>query len=159
MTGQADFTEEEWTTILEGPTSAGMHVIVSDRGGTARETFSMAKAYTEARKQAGQSELLDTIVSSKPKVDNERAATPEELGANQLQKIRDAVALVEQKASASELEAYKGFVVGLAERVAERTKEGFLAMSGERVTDEERTAVNEVAEALGTDPPAPDPAA
>jgi hypothetical protein len=45
MTGKADFTEEEWKTILEAPPSAGLVVILSDRGGSIRETFSMAKAY------------------------------------------------------------------------------------------------------------------
>ena len=43
--GTTDFTEEEWKTILQGPTSAGMHVIVSDRGGAVRETMEMARAY------------------------------------------------------------------------------------------------------------------
>ena len=33
MTGKADFTEEEWKTILEAPPSAGLVVILSDRGG------------------------------------------------------------------------------------------------------------------------------
>ena len=62
MTAKADFTEEEWKTILEAPPSAGLIVILSDRGGSIRETFSMASAYTEARKQHGESELLDEIV-------------------------------------------------------------------------------------------------
>ena len=119
----------------------------------------MAKAYAEARKSAGASELLDTIVSAKPQVDKERAPTQEQMKENQLQHLRDAVALVEQKASAEELEAYRGFIVGLAERVAEARKEGFLGLSGERVSDDERTAINEVAEALGTDPPPPPAAA
>ena len=158
MTGQADFTEDEWKLVLQGPTSAGLHVIVSDRGGSVRETFSMAKAYAEARKSAGASELLDTIVSAKPQVDKERAPTQEQMKENQLQHLRDAVALVEQKATAEELESYRSFIVGLAERVADARKEGFLGLSGERVSDDERSAINEVAEALGTDPP-PSPAA
>ena len=51
MTTKADFTEEEWKLVLEGPTSAGMIVITAQRGGTIRETVSMAKAYAEARQQ------------------------------------------------------------------------------------------------------------
>jgi hypothetical protein len=66
MTAKADFTEDEWKTILEAPPSAGLVVILSDRGGSVRETFSMAKAYTEARQQHGESELLDEIVAAKP---------------------------------------------------------------------------------------------
>src|SRR3954447_10655054 len=66
MTSKADFTEDEWKLLREAPTSAGMLVIESDRGGSIRESFSMAKAYTDARREHGASQLLDDIVSEKP---------------------------------------------------------------------------------------------
>ena len=44
MTTKADFTPQEWDLVLEGPPSAGMIVITAQRGGTLRETVSMAKA-------------------------------------------------------------------------------------------------------------------
>ena len=44
MTGKADFTPEEWEQIAEGPSGAGMAVAMAHKGGTFRETFSMAKA-------------------------------------------------------------------------------------------------------------------
>ena len=158
MTGQQDFTEEEWKTILQGPTSAGMHVIVSDRGGAVRETMEMARAYTEERKNAGASQLLDEIVKAKPEMDKERAGSKDEMEANQLQRLRDAVALIEQKATPEELEDYRAFVLGLAVKVAEARKEGFMGLSGDRVSGEEQKAIGEIADALGTEPP-PAPAA
>ena len=79
MTTKADFTPEEWDLVLEGPPSAGMIVITAQRGGTIRETFSMAKAYAEARQHHGQSELLDEIVAAKPEIDHTRYGSPEEL--------------------------------------------------------------------------------
>ena len=39
MTAKTDFTDEEWTTILQGPPSAGMYVAFSQRGGSIRESF------------------------------------------------------------------------------------------------------------------------
>ena len=72
MTGKADFSPEEWEVVLKGPPSAGMIVVTAQRGGTFRESFSMAKAYAEARQQHGESQLLDTIVSTKPEVDKTR---------------------------------------------------------------------------------------
>jgi hypothetical protein len=45
MTGKADFTEEEWNTLREGPTSAGMIVLVSSKGGSFRETWALAKTF------------------------------------------------------------------------------------------------------------------
>ena len=149
MTGKADFTEDEWKLVLEGPPSAGMIVIASDRGGSIRESFSMAKAYTEARKQHGDSELLDEIVTAKPEMDHTRYKTPEELKEASLKHITDAVALLKSKGTAEELDEYKKFILGLAQRVAEARKEGFMGLSGDRVSDDEKAAIGEISGALG----------
>jgi hypothetical protein len=149
MTGKADFSEEEWKQILEGPTSAGLVVIASDRGGSIRETFSMAKVYAEARQQHGDSQLLDEIVNAKPEIDKTRASSPEMLKEQELQNIRDALALLKGKATDEEVAEYKKFILTLAEHVAEARKEGFLGLSGERVSDAERTAIGEIESAVG----------
>jgi hypothetical protein len=149
VTGKADFSEQEWKQVLEGPTSAGLVVITSDRGGSVRETFSMAKAYAEARQQHGESELLDEIVAAKPEMDRTRAGSPEELKENALQNVREAIEILKGKASDEEVAEYKKFVLGLAERVAEARKEGFLGLSGERVSDAEQAAIGDVESALG----------
>jgi hypothetical protein len=149
MTGKADFSEEEWKQILEAPPSAGLIVIASDRGGSIRESFSMAKAYTEARKEHGESELLDEIASAKPEMDRTRAHSQEELKEHSLQNIREAVELLKAKATDEEVDEYKKFIVGLANRVAEARKEGFLGLSGERVSEDERAAIAEIETALG----------
>ena len=149
MTGKADFSAEEWDVVLEGPTSAGMIVTTAERGGSIREAFSMAKAYTEARKEHGESELLDEIVTAKPETDHTRYKTPEELKAASLKHISDAVALLESKATSDEVDEYKKFILGLAQRVAEARKEGFMGLSGDRVSDDEQTAIGEISGALG----------
>jgi hypothetical protein len=153
MTGKADFSSEEWEVVLKGPPSAGMIVITAQRGGTFRESFSMAKAYGEARKQYGESELLDEIASTKPEIDRTRYHSPEELKDHGLQHLREAVELLEQKATPEEVDEYRRFVLTLANRVADAHREGFLGLSGERVSEAERAAVAEIAEALGTESP------
>jgi hypothetical protein len=149
MTGKADFSDEEWKTVLEGPPSAGLLVIASDRGGSIRETISIATAYTEAQKHPGESELLDELVSAKPEIDHTRFHSVDEVRQHCLEQLRQAVALLEQKASPEEVEGYKRFVVDLADRVANARREGFLGLSGERVSDAEQTAVDEIAATLG----------
>ena len=104
MTGKADFTEEEWETVLEGPTSAGLIVSTASRGGTFRESFSMAKAYSEARQQHGESQLLDEITSSRPKVDRAREHSKEELKQHHLGVLQQAIGLVQAKASPEEVD-------------------------------------------------------
>jgi hypothetical protein len=144
MTGKADFTDEEWEQIIEAPASAGMLVVLADRGGTFRETFSMAKAYSDARQQHGASELLDAVVSTRPKVDRHAGHSPEELKERLLGRVREAVATIERKATPEELEDYRRFVLGLAERVAAAHRE-----HGVEVSERERAAIADVAGALG----------
>ena len=148
MTAKADFNAEEWELLLEAPPAAGLLVVLSDRGGSIKETFSMAKAYTEAREQHGASQLLDDIVSAKPEIDRERQGSQEELKQHNLEKLRAAIELLKDRAEPGEVEEYRNFVVGLAEKVANARREGFLGLSGERVSDDERAAIGEIAAAL-----------
>ncbi len=147
MTTHADFTEQEWDTVREGPTSAGMIVTTAERGGTFREVFAMAKAYTEARQDHGASELLDEIVAHRPETDRTKAHSTEELRDHYLQQIRDAVALVADKATPEELGAYRLFVVSLAKRVAAAKKE---KGSTDGVSPAEAEAITAIEGALGS---------
>ena len=145
MSTKADYTEDEWKTILEAPTSAGLMVITASRGGTFRETFSMAKAYSEAREQHGASELLDAVVASNPKVDR-HAATPAELELRATGYLRDAIAAIRTKGTEQEVGDYGRFVLGLADRVAHAHRE-----DGMDVSDAERAAIEKIREAVGAD--------
>jgi hypothetical protein len=144
MTGSADFSAEEWDVVREGPTSAGMIVSTAQRGGTFREVFAMAKAYAEARKEHGDSALLDELVASKPEMDHTKSHSPEELKQHGLQRIREAIALLEQKATAQEIGDYRLFVISLANRVAGAKKEG-----DEAISEAESAAIAEITQALG----------
>jgi hypothetical protein len=146
MTTHADFTEEEWKTVLEGPTSAGMIVTTAERGGTFRETFAMAKAFTEARQDHGASELLDEIVTHRPATDRTKTHSKEELREHYLGQIRDAVALVTDKATSEELGDYRLFVVTLAKKVAAAKKE---KGSEDGISTAEAEAITEIEGALG----------
>src|SRR2546427_9774352 len=109
MTGRADFTDEEWALVLEGPPSAGMIVVTAQRGGTFRESIAMAKAYGEARQQHGESQLLDEIVSAKPEIDHTRYHSVDELKQHGLQRLRDAIELLKGKATPEEVEDDRRF--------------------------------------------------
>jgi hypothetical protein len=144
MTTSAAFTPDEWKQVLQGPPVAGTIIITADHGGMFRETYAMSKAYAEARKEHGESELLDEIVSAKPEMDHTRYKTPEELRQHGLGHIKDAVALVSAKATVEELGEYRKFVLNLANRVAAAHKE-----HGVAVSPAEATAVQQITQALG----------
>jgi hypothetical protein len=64
MTEKSQFDAEEWGLIASAPSIAAMYVIVSEKGGTLRETMAVGKAYAEAREESTGSALVDEIVSS-----------------------------------------------------------------------------------------------
>ena len=146
MTTKAAFTDEEWKQVLEGPTSAGMIVTTAERGGTFRETFAMAGAYTDARKEHGASELLDEIVTHRPKTERVKAHSKEEMKGAYLGEIRTAVGLVAAKATPEELGDYRLFVVAVANKVAHAKKE---KGSDDGVTTAEAAAISDIEGALG----------
>src|SRR6266498_4080860 len=129
MTTKAAFSAEEWKAVLEGPPTAGMIVITAARGGMFRESIAMSKAYAEARAQHGESELLDEIVAAKPGLDHTRYHSAGELRDHGLGHLRDAVALVEAKATAAHRE------------------------EGQGVSPAETAAIEQIAAALGTTAP------
>jgi hypothetical protein len=148
MTARADFSAEEWEVIAEGPTNAGLIVSTAERGGTFREAFAMGRAYTEARREHGASGLLDELVSSRPEMERPHAKTPEELRSHGLQRLREAIGLLEQKAGPEEVEDYRRFVISLANRVAAAKSE----QGDQPASEAETAAIDEITQALRSAP-------
>jgi hypothetical protein len=144
MTGKTEFTLEEWELVLVGPPSAGLIVVTAQRGGVFRETFAIGKAYAEARREHGASQLLDEIVGARYERDHTRYRSAKEMKRGGLQNLRDATALIEQKATPEELAAYKRFVLTVADKVANAHRE-----EGVDVSAAEQAAIDEIAAALG----------
>jgi hypothetical protein len=153
MATKADFTAVEWDTIVQAPALAALRVISAQRGGTIRESMQVAKVYNEAREQHG-GELIGEIAKSAPTIDRSQFSSPEDLAAQTPERIRAAIELLESK-SPDDVDAYRQFTLTVAQRAAEADKSGgVLGIGGERVSDSERAALGEVAEALGTTLPA-----
>jgi hypothetical protein len=145
MTGKADFTEEEWELVREGPPAAGMVALTASKGGSIRESWALAKTYTEARKQQGESELLDALVAAKPAT--KRYHSAEEQEREGLGRLGEAVALLDQKATPGEVEDYKRFTLEVAERVAAAHKE-----EDTSVSPAEREAIEKIEASLKSSP-------
>ena len=154
MTTKADFNADEWSVVVEGPVFAGMRVITADRGGTLRESLAMGRAYQEARAQHGQSELLDALATSPPSVDPSRVqGAGGDVASMAAERLREAVRILEQKATPDEVDAYKRFVMTVAQAAAGAHKEGgFLGVGGKQVSDAENAALDEISVTLGGPP-------
>jgi hypothetical protein len=145
MATKADFNAEEWSTVVEGPLMAGMRVVAAERGGTIRESIAIGKVYNEARQRsAGESELLDALVASPPGIDPQRLQGGGDVATVATERVREALALVTEKAP-EDSDAYREFVLGVAQAAAEAHKEGgFVGIGGKPISDAEQAALDEL---------------
>jgi hypothetical protein len=123
MAGKADFTEQEWETLHKGVTGAGLLVSVSDRGffDSFKEAGALAKHLAGARKDSS-SQLVRELAETRGTGFGVRSS-PTEIESETLEALRAAVATLESKAS-DEVEAYKSFVLDVAQSVAEAAEGG-----------------------------------
>ena len=154
MTRKADFNAEEWSTVVEGPVYAGPRVIAASRGGTLRESLAMGHVYQEARAHHGDSELLDELVKSPPSIDADQLREAQgNVATLASQQLRKALEILETKSTAAETDAYKKFVMSVAQAVAGAHKEGgFLGIGGKEISDAENEALDEISTTLGAPP-------
>lgn len=151
MTTKSDFNAEEWETLAQAPLLAGMAVIAAERGGTLRESLAIGKLYAEARQHHGESPLLDELVASPPALDPKKlrdsGGDVQQMAAARLQ---EAAGIADGRASAEEAEAYKRFVVSVAETAANAHKEGgFAGIGGKPVSEAEQAAIDSIRSTLG----------
>jgi hypothetical protein len=148
MTTKSQFNAEEWDRVAQGPALAAVRVMLADRGGTIRESIALAKAYTEARRDAG-GELIEGLVSAPPNLSPSSMGKPDELREQLPERIRAAVQTVEEKATPEEAEQYRAFILRVADVVANAAKEGgVLGIGGKEVSAEEQAALDELAGTL-----------
>ena len=154
MTKKADFNAEEWSTVVEGPLLAGMRVIMAARGGTLRESVAMGQTYANARRQQGNSELLDELVAAPPAMDPSRLRSPTDIADVSTTRLRQALEILQQKSSAEDVDAYKRFVMALAQEAASAHREGgFLGVGGQQVSEAEQQALDDIGATLAATSP------
>ena len=84
-------------------------------------------------------------------MDQERVRATGDLSIAVTERLREALEILQQKASPEEVEAYKRFVLSLAEAAAKAHKEGgFIGIGGKEVSESEQAALDEIKAALGT---------
>jgi hypothetical protein len=146
MTSKAAFNAEEWATVSSAPSLAALKVIAAQRGGTVRESLAAQRAFADAL-QNEPGPLLREILTTPTALDAEnRPRTADELQDRAPQTLKQAIALLEERATDEEVVEYKRFVYGLAETVARAHKEGgFLGIGGTEISEAEQAALDEIA--------------
>ena len=115
MAQKSDFSEQEWEQLRKGATGAGLLVSVSDRSffDSFKEAGSLAKHLAGGK--SGQSELVRELAGERGSGFGARTSA-EEMESETLEALRGAVTTLQAKAP-DEVEAYRAFVLELADRV------------------------------------------
>ena len=161
MSSKTDFTPEEWETLRNAPYLAAAAVMVAGRSGilgSIKEALVIAQTFYESA--SSESPLIkalsaqDEVKLSQEFVSNQIALreadqAPEKLRSLAVEQCQAAIALLNQKGGAGEVESYKRWVMDIAEKVANAAKEGaFFGLGGERVSDAEKVVLTDLAAAL-----------
>jgi len=158
MTTKADFTEDEWATLVRSPVVAGMAITLADPGGpieVVKETSAVIKLVTGssddrddlvgelAREVRGLAEQRKNPVGDfKP-----RGALA---GKEIVDEISRAGEIVSAKASPEEAEAFRAWIMECAQNAADAAKEGgFMGFHAERVSQGEKDMLAQLRSALG----------
>lgn len=123
MAGKSDFTQAEWETMQKGVTGAGLLMSVSDRGffDSFKEAGALARHLTEGRRNST-SELIRELAETRG-TGFGLTSSPAEVEGETLEALRKSIATLEAKAP-GEADAYRSFVLEVAESVAAAAKGG-----------------------------------
>jgi len=162
MTGKADFTADEWKTLLESVTMAGIAVSAADPSGLwglLQESLAGGRALVQAKMDPGSNPLIKAIVAEFDTAQGRTIARddlqqklagckPAEIKARCIETLRQAGAVVDAKAP-GDAAAFKGWLRQISQQVADAASEGgFLGMGGVRVSDAEKATLTEISSAL-----------
>jgi hypothetical protein len=163
MSGRTDYSAEEWTEILAAPYLTGMLIVLSDPNlGFFGELGALTQGIM-ATASGSQNELLKTVASEaasrenqdaiKPKLESfKQEKDPAALAASLQAEVVRTADIVSAK-SAEDGVTYRRWLVYLAERTAEGSKEGgILGISAVRVSEKETQALENLRSALGVAP-------
>ena len=164
------FTEEEIFLLTNTPTLIGTVMAFAEGSGlgTIKEMMTSSKTYIKGVKEYPDNEIITGILPalgnikeamSKAKEMREKSIarlkeqqinSSEKLRQQLIRDSREVARILKEKASPKEAQEYRDWSMTIAENVAKAAREGgILGIGGTRVSDGEKQAFAEIAEALG----------
>ena len=168
MATKANFTPDEWKTLLQSPLIVGIGVSAADPSGLfgmLKESMASARALLQAKADPNADELVKAVAGDFETSEGRgfaqegvkamlAGAKPVDIKAKAVAELSAVSALLASKAPADAV-AYKTWLAGIAKAVAEAAPEGgFLGFGGTHVSDAEKATVGDIATALGVPAPA-----
>ena len=159
MTTKADFTEDEWATLVRSPMVAGVAITLADPGGpieVMKETSAVLKVVTSSSSEQ-RDDLVGELAREMRGLAEQRTNPLGDFkprgalaGKEILDELSRANEIVGAKASSEEAEAFRAWILECAQRAAEAAKEGgFMGFHAERVSQGEKDMLAQLRSALG----------
>jgi hypothetical protein len=160
MTTKSDYTEEEWATLRRAPFVAGLAITLADPGGPIEATKEAMGTMRSVAEPGSTEELLvalsqDAMAMTQRRENPLDGFKPHGATASEqiLDEVRAANRIVTDKATPSETEAFRAWLLRAASRAAEAAKEGgFMGFGAELVSQGERAMLDTLAGALANEP-------
>jgi hypothetical protein len=163
MANKQNFTPSEWAKVLESTMLAGMAISAADPSGlwgTLKEALASRSALATSKFVVA-NELIKAVVADLETSEGRSAlqealrqqvadANPTEIVQRSLENLREVSAILDAKAP-DDAAAFKAFLRGISQKVAEACVEGgFLGFGGVKVSEAEKATLDDIAKALGT---------
>ncbi len=157
MASKADFTPEEWKTIVAAAPMVGLAVTCASPNGpwgVMKEMLSMGMAMAEMLQKGSSNPLIAELAAdlkarqTKPEPP-QGLKDPEQCKQSALNHVRAVNDLLNRKVKAEEADEFKKWLLTIGRRVAEASNEGgVLGFGGERVSEAEKNVLRQIAFAL-----------
>ena len=158
MTSKASFTEDEWDRVLRAPMVAGMAITIADPGGPIEISKEMMATLRAATVPPSQEELLAAVAldiqamvqQKQNPARNFKPTSAATAGTEILDELRAVDAIVAEKATPEETQAFRGWLVMAAQAAADAAKEGgFMGFGAVKVSEGEQAMLGQLRSALG----------
>ena len=158
MTSKATFTDDEWDRVLRAPIVAGMAITIADPGGPIEISKEMMATLRAATVPPSQEELLAAVAldiqamvqQKQNPARNFKPTSAATAGTEILDELRAVDAIVAEKATPEETQAFRGWLVMAAQAAADAAKEGgFMGFGAVQVSEGEQTMLDQLRSALG----------
>ena len=158
MTSKASFTHEEWDRVLRAPMVAGMAITIADPGGPIEISKEMMATLRAATVPPSQEELLAAVAldiqamvqQKQNPARNFKPTSAATAGTEILDELRAVDAIVAEKATPEETQAFRGWLVMAAQAAADAAKEGgFMGFGAVQVSEGEQAMLNQLRSTLG----------
>jgi hypothetical protein len=158
LTSKASFTDDEWQRVLRAPFVAGMAITIADPGGPIEISKEMMATLRAATVPPSQEELLAAVAldiqalmdQKQNPARNFKPTSAATAGTEILDELRAVGAIVTEKASPEESEAFRDWLVVAAQAAADAAKEGgFMGFGAVQVSEGEQAMLDQIRSALG----------